>query len=234
MTVARLRPPDHDERVLFLGSTGSGKSVLARELLGAGYRRTVALDLKGDFEPIQDHRLVKRPPWDDSRAWRADHVLYRPRAHELRTGHSVDQVLRWLFARAQDEYDSRARRPRKPRIVYLDESLLVAKSRHTQGISDLAVAGRALGVGLWVASQRPRWIPVEVRSEAARWFVFFLSYQDDEREVLRHVKGSLDLDQLHAGQQRYGFWEIRRDDGGGSLSMRTTQFPPVSPHPYVR
>lgn len=229
MTSAVLRAPSYEDRILFLGSTGTGKSQAARMLLGAGYRRWVALDWKGDFNPIGEYRLVEAPPWEDRRAWRADRLLYRPKSSEHRSARSMDSVLRWLFERAQDDYDAKNRRPRAPRIVYVDEALHLGKGRQTAALSDLATAGRSLGIGLWVGSQRPRWIPVEIRSEAFRWLIFFLAYTEDEKEVVRYAKGQLTEEQLQEGWQNHSFWELERlEDSTGRLRVRARHFPPLS------
>jgi energy-coupling factor transporter ATP-binding protein EcfA2 len=203
----KISPPDYDERLLVLGSNGSGKSVLVRELLGAGYRRTISIDLKGDFVPLQDHRVVREP--DDWRGWRARHVVYRPRP-PYDSGAPLDQVLWRLYHQAQRTYDSKRKVQPAPFVVYVDETLALAHSRRTEGLARIAVAGRALGLGLWCASQRPRWIPVEARSEAHRVYVFYLQYEEDERELLKLAKRQLSLEDLQRGWDKWSFWELRR------------------------
>ncbi|OLB58147.1 MAG: hypothetical protein AUI13_07485 [Gemmatimonadetes bacterium 13_2_20CM_2_69_23] len=203
----RLVPPEYEERLLFLGSNGSGKSVLARELLAAGYRRTRSIDLKGDFELLQDHQVVREP--DDWRGFRHRHVVYRPRPPWDRGPH-LDAMLWHWFREAQSGFDAKRKIQRHPTVIYVDETLALAHSRHTEALARLAVAGRSLRYGLWCASQRPRWIPVEARSEAWRWYVFHLSYEQDEKEVLQHAKRQLTLEQLQAGSEHHAFWELRR------------------------
>ena len=67
------------------------------------------------------------------------------------------------------------------------------------------------GVGLWVSSQRPKWIPVEVRSETWRWYVFFLDYDEDAKEMVKYTHGRISVDELQEPKQSYSFWEIKRD-----------------------
>ncbi len=194
-------PPDYQERVILVGSNGGGKSLLTGALLAAGYPRTVAIDIKGDFFPRERMEVVKDPR--DRLGWQADHILYRPK-REFRTSAWLRFVLERLFDRAQRIGK------KQPFIIYIDEGLYLAKAGCVREMANLAIAGRSLGVGLWVASQRPVWIPVEVRSEAWRWFVFYLAKEQDEREVLSYCKGRLSLEDLQRGYQAWSFWEIRR------------------------
>jgi hypothetical protein len=230
VTAAILRPPDYDDRLLLLGSTKSGKTVAGCELLRqGGYRRWNAIDWKGDVFPDVDHLVVHDPPWEHPRAWKEDRVLYRPLRRELRTPKELDRVLRWLFERQQDQFDHKRRRPGPRRIAWVDEAFHLSRTGHTLALSDAATAGRALGLGLWVGSQRPRWIPVEVRSEAFLWLIFALQYLEDEREVVRYAKGQLALAQLEAGWRNHGFWALRRLEDPRTEQLVTTAqlYPPL-------
>lgn len=201
-----------------MGSNGGGKSKLAGQMLASGYPRSVSIDVKGDFDPPLDYDVLRSPSeW----GWRNTdkHIVYRPKL-EYMGGGWLNEVLFSLFERA------RKKGKREPFVVYVDEGLYLSKTGHTQALAALAVSGRSLNVGLWVASQRPTWIPVEVRSEAWRWYVFYLAYEQDEREVLRYAKGRISLEQLQEGTANYSFWEIKRGEkSAGRLTIN--HFPPV-------
>lgn len=219
-----IRPPSYQERVLFVGSNGGGKTVLAGEMLAAGYPRTVSIDVKGDFDPPIDYTVLSSPgDW----RWRyADHIVYRPK-FKYSNGHALDDVLRSLFERA------RKVGKKKPFILYIDEGLYLATSSRTGTMRALAVTGRSLNVGLWVSSQRPKWIPVEVRSEAWRWYVFYLSFEDDEKEILKHAKGKINLQGLQNAQDLYSFWEIRRGiQSAGRMTVK--HYPRIAITPRSR
>lgn len=225
--MAGIRPPAYKERVLLLGSNGTGKTALAREMLRQE-PRSVTFDTKGGFEPVQPYELVTDP--DDKRLYNADTVVYRPKP-EFKSGPQLDNVLGRLFARAQQTWDARNRRQLRPFIVNIDEGLAFSKRGYTANLAEIAVSGRELNIGLWVASQRPVWIPVEVRSEAWRWYVFYLAYVEDEKEVLKLTKGQLTLEELQRGFDNYSFWEIRRGtDSAGRLEVR--HCPPVRLTPF--
>lgn len=201
-----------------MGSNGGGKSVLAGQMLASGYPRSVSIDVKGDFDPPLDYTVLRSP---DEWGWRNTdrHIVYRPKI-EYMGGAWLEEVLFRLFERA------RKKGKREPFIVYVDEGLYLSKTGHIQSLAALAVSGRSLNVGLWVASQRPMWIPVEVRSEAWRWYVFYLAYEQDEREVLKYTKGRLSLAQLQEGTANFSFWEIKRGkQSAGKLTI--SHFPPV-------
>jgi hypothetical protein len=226
--MATIQPPTYKERLLFLGSNGTGKSVLIRELL-AKFPRSVSIDTKGDFEPIQPFVVVEDP--DDKRLLQEDTVVYRPRP-EFKSGPHLDAVLGRLFTRAQATFDVKNRKQLRPFVVNIDEGLALSKRGYTANLAEIAVSGRSLNIGLWVASQRPVWIPVEVRSEAWRIYVFYLLYEDDEKEVLKLTKRRLTLAQLQEGFENYAYWEIRRGkDSAGKLEIRHCPRVEMTPYP---
>lgn len=213
-----IEPPSYQERVLFVGSNGGGKTKLAGQMLAAGYPRTVSIDIKGDFDPPMDYRVATKPTelFPKFSLFRKDkeHVLYRPK-FEYSSGRALDDVLKRLFERARKEGK------KKPFIVYIDEGLYLATSSRTGTMRALAVTGRSLNIGLWVSSQRPKWIPVEVRSEAWRWYIFYLAFEEDEKEVLKYSKRRIRLSDLQSDEHDlYSFWEIKRGaQSAGRLSV---------------
>lgn len=213
-----LTMPTFQERVTFLGSNGSGKSLLASYLLDDSYQRAVIIDLKHDFTPgIENYTLVKKPQ-DWRWAWRRHgHILYRP-SPDFLNGGDLSYVLKQLYFRAQKEGK------KKPFIIYIDETLFLSKLGANKWLSALAVSGRSMGVGLWCASQRPRWIPLEVRSETWRWYVFTLDYDDDVKEFSKYTQGRISQEELR-NNAPYSFWEIKRADNGGSKAIH--HYPPI-------
>ena len=199
--------PETYERVLFIGENGSGKTYLAEQML-AYYDRWIAVDLKGDLKPPCDFTILRTP--EDRRwsgPWRPEKILYRPRVG-YNNGPWHNEVLRAIYARAQKEGK------RKPFILYLDEGLMMSKLGDTTWLESLIVAGRSLQVGVWISSQRPRHIPVEIRSEAWRWYIFALGYKADEKEVIQYSKGQVTEFDLQRLDGDYSFYEIRRTKGG--------------------
>lgn len=221
----KIAAPEYRERLLFLGSNGSGKSVLARQMLAVGYHRVRAIDLKGDFSLLQEHRVVREP--GDWRGFRHRHVVYRPKA-PYDSGEWLDRILDRWYHEAKATFDEKRKAQRNPTVIYVDETLALAHSRRTEALAKIAVAGRALDLGLWCSSQRPVWIPVEARSEAHRIYAFYLQYEEDEKELLKYAKRQLTLEQLQGGMHHHSFWELRRSrDSAGRWEVR--HMPPLPP-----
>lgn len=233
--MAELELPDYEERLLVAGSNGTGKTVFLRALLGAGYPRWVVVDFKGSFQPPHDpdHPYVVIHDPRDRRLLRADRVLYRP-GPAFKTRQWLEFAFQRIYARAEA-----VKRNGRRFVVVVDEALAISRTRAVLWLGNLAVVGREWGVALWVASQRLKWIPVEVRSEAHRWILFWLADEDDEREALKFAKGELTLEQLRelTGSEEGApppFVELRRGSHTGGR-VRVTAYPPVrkpsdSPH----
>jgi hypothetical protein len=195
-----ITPPDEQERLLLLGKNGSGKSEVTYALEAAGRYRSTYFDWKGDCNPYpvdaggQPFTIVRKG--DDSWGFRNRRVVYRPApGSHWRTDAGCAQVLNRYFVRAAHNYDSKRKRSREPRIIIIPEILLFGP-RSQAAMAEIASGARALELGLWIETQRPRRIPVVIRSEAWRLYVFSLGYKDDELEVLKYAKGRLSLEQL--------------------------------------
>lgn len=222
----KLTRPEFYERVVFLGENGSGKSEMALELLQY-YDEWVIFDTKHDTEPrrTQKYTVISTP--SDVRWKWAKRILYRP-APEYNNGVWLEEMTRRMYIRGQKTLKKKKgiRKPQqtRPFILYIDEALMYAKLSSAKWLANHAVAGRSLGIGLWVSSQRPKWIPVEVRSEAWRIYIFNLGYEEDEKEIVKVSKGKITVDELHAQTGDYSFYEIRRIKGG---NKQVSHFPPM-------
>lgn len=217
--MATIGVPDYRERVLFIGANGTGKTTLARALLDH-VPRYVVLDSKGDFPTRETDEIIADPTSRRVLRDPPDHLILRPDARRS-GGRWLNYILRCCYERAQSEGRS------QPFVVYVDEALYLSRTGHTHYLAALAVSGRSLGVGLWCSSQRSRWIPVEVKSEAWRWYIFYLGYEEDEKEVLRYAKGRLTLPDLQQSTEHHAFIEMRRDPArAGAMAVR--RFPPVA------
>ncbi len=191
----RLRPPEYVERTLIVGKNGTGKSELTYELEAAGnYRKSIYFDIKQDCNPRPPFQVVRKG--DDRWGWRARRIVYRPAPGSWwRTDAGWAAVLQRIFDTAGREYDAKKQRSREPVMVIIPEVLLFG-TRSQRVIGELASGARKLQVGLIYETQRPRNIPVVLRSEAWRIYAFPLGYEEDEREVLKYTKGQLSIEQL--------------------------------------
>lgn len=225
-----MAPADYRERVFVVGANGTGKSYFSGELLTAS-PRWFAIDLKGDFG--EDVGLEKRakvitsyhssylklfPRW-------VPRIIYRPKFVEYGR---VDPLIGYLFDRARGLKKRYGRDHAYRFHLYCDETLLQSRGRKTTNLAGVAIAGRSVGMGLIAASQRLAWIPVEVRSEYWRMYVFYLSSREEEIEVVKLSKGRVTPDDLEALGADYSFYELKRQQGG---SISVVHFPPMHYQP---
>jgi DNA helicase HerA-like ATPase len=96
MELAQITPAsDEHDRVLFVGTTGSGKTTLARVLLSSR-AFVVVLDVKGTlnwpgYRMVRRLRDLARIDADKSRR-----IIYRPHYTEL---NAIDPFFRWILER---------------------------------------------------------------------------------------------------------------------------------------
>ncbi len=234
----RLIPPDEQERLLLVGKNGTGKSEITFALEAAGKYRCIYFDWKGDCNP---HRLdAAGQPFkvvtkgDDAWGFRNRRVVYRPpHGSYWRTDPACAQVLRRIVAEAQRDYNPKTKRSRRPRLIIIPEILLFGPLAQAV-MAEIASGARAFELGLWVETQRPRRLPIVIRSEAWRLYILPLGYYDDELEVLKYAKGKLQLEQLReldrASEEtppRHPFIEvILRSKNGGPI--RVELCPPLN------
>ena len=222
----RLRPPEYVERVLIVGKNGTGKSELTYELEGHGnYRQSIYFDIKQDCNPRPPFAVVRKG--DDRWGWRARRIVYRPAPGSWwRTDAGWAAVLQRIFDNAGRNFDAKRGRSRAPVMVVIPEVLLFG-TKSQRIIGELASGARKLEVGLIVETQRPKRIPVVLRSEAWRIYAFPLGYEEDELEVLKYTKGKLSLADLRAlddvvsERDPHPFYEIvLRGEHGAQISVR--------------
>lgn len=220
--MAELSLPTYQQRLVFIGSTRTGKTELAKRMLRE-YPRWVIIDLKGGFTMpgVEGVKKLTKPPIDyvSSGDWRQyDKIIYSPKA-EYQVEPYLSLILEYLFRRAQTEGRKR------PFIVYIDEGLFLSQMGAKRWLKVMAITGAEIGLGLWVASQRPVGISVEVRSEAWKWYVFYMGYEEDDKEVMKYSKGKLTKEMLNQGFAPYSFYEMTLERGGRITIKR---YPPIT------
>ena len=157
-----------DERVLFVGRTGSGKTTLADRIIRTLGYRTAVIDPKHRWE-FPGYRLVDRYDPDP----RLIRQVFRPRDDERSDWRDAEVYLESLWDAGV------------PTVVYTDELTRLSTPRRTLPIlADLVRLGRQAGFGAWNASQRPKDVPSLFLSEAEHWFVFDLRYVADREKCV--------------------------------------------------
>lgn len=188
-----------NERALFVGRTGSGKTTLADRMIRTLGYRTVVIDPKRKWE-FPGYRLVEDYDPDP----RLIRQVFRP---------VDDEEEDWADAKRFLEEVWRAGAT-VPTVVYIDElTRLTTPHRTPRIIRDFVRLGRQNGFGLWSASQRPKDVPSLFFTEAEHWFVFDLRYSADRMKCVGF------LGERVAGRipERYAFYYANPDEADAIL-----------------
>jgi hypothetical protein len=202
----KLSLPDYGKHVLFVGSTGSGKSFLAEKML-ENYDSYIAIDTQDSLElpgkHIDNLKMIR---------YKLSHypkLIYAPRAEFLEREY-------WDFLFNQ-LLQSSTKRHLSPRVCYIDEiyHLGYGYSNFSRWLAKSVTTARQRKISYWISSQRPRLIPPEVVTEAAKIYVFYLSKADDMKFIASFARDNpKELFLALQGQQDdYSFIEIDNRKG---------------------
>lgn len=185
-----------DERVAFVGKTGSGKSYAAHAL-ARPLRRLIVLDPKGMLDP----RHWRLQPYD--------------------LGTELNPTVQEFAKGAPGRYLIRAPVPGATRLpdweaylaevwaygyltCYIDEmyGVVLPGTRPGPILSAFYTRGRERRVGTWAASQRPHLIPLFSITEA-EWLLMFRLQLDKDKQRLAEMMGPAAMNRI---RDPYGFY----------------------------
>lgn len=177
----------NDERVIFAGRTGSGKTVLAKHFL-TRLNRVLAIDPKHTLKLDGFSRRRGLPIFGAE-----FRIIYRPR---LEDDYDLARILQAIMRG-------------KHATVYCDElaTLTEMYPYATAQLADLARTGRERHVAVWCATQRPRWIPRVFFTEAEVVFMFNMRGADDRAYMAQFI-GPEAFDPI----DKYEFWYSHADE----------------------
>jgi hypothetical protein len=190
---------NNDERVVFVGATGFGKTFLAKHFL-AKLNRVLVIDPKHTFK-LDNFKRARQLPFNAGALLNGNidfHIIYRPRLAD-------DMDLAMLIYKLNKMKDV---------TIYCDELSTLAEQfgETTSMLADVVRTGRERHVAVWSALQRPRWIPRVFFTEAEVMFQFNLRSGDD-RSYMAQFVGAEVIDQI----DKFNFWYARADEQYPSL-----------------
>ena len=191
-----------DERMLFCGKTGSGKSALAKYLLEQAQKllhaRIIIIDADDSFSKKKSYLglgTVEAPVKVKAYARFADVQLYVPDGMA-----KDDSIVNEIFEHALEDGDC---------IVYIDEAMgLVTQNSYSREFSNLWTRGRKHHTAAWIATQRPMRVPEIILSQAEHAFIFRINHLDDRKRLVEYM----DIPEILAEPvEKYYFWYKHSD-----------------------
>lgn len=196
----------NSDRLAFIGSTGSGKTQLAKFFLSR-LNRVVVIDPKHMFKLDGFKR-----GWSLPIISKQIRLIVRPRRTE---DERLADFIRKIYKQGNI-------------TIYCDEMATLSDMypETTLMLSDIARTGREKRVALWSAMQRPRGTPRVFLSESEMFFVFNLRAADD-RDYVKGYAGDEVTDRI----RRFEFWHVRTDEEKPvllTLNLKTNQIETIS------
>lgn len=164
--------PNRNDRAVFIGATGCGKTTLARYLLNDSKKPYVVVyDAKhsenisewkefkffDDFGEIVDSKTPKQ--------------IYRPSIYEMQDAQSQDAFFEWVYFRRNTR-------------LYVDEAYaLLGGTNPSFHLQACLTRGREKGISTFISTQRPKRIPLITLSESEHFYIFRLTLNEDKERV---------------------------------------------------
>lgn len=167
-----LELPEYGRHIVAAGSTGSGKSFLMGAMLKK-YENFFAIDTQDSLH-LPKSRVIKDLERLKMELFLFKKIHYTPKP-ELLEREYFDYLFKTVL-------DSSTKKKPRPRIIYIDEIYHVGYgTSFPRWLPKSITTARQRKLSFWIATQRPKQIPVPVLSEASKIYVFYLSKLDDAK-----------------------------------------------------
>lgn len=159
-------PPN--DRVIFVGGTGSGKTTLAKYVISQSKKWKAVYDAKGY---IDWRGFVRYHTVDTIAEAKEPRIIYNPTIEEETDYEAQDAFFKQVYTQ-------------KNRLLYVDEAYaLLGETRPSPYLRACLTRGRERGISTYISTQRPAGIPVVLMSEAEHFFVFRLTWRNDRKRI---------------------------------------------------
>ena len=161
-----IKIPDYGKHVMFLGSTGSGKSYLAEKMLSK-VKSYFIFDTQDVFD--FEHAKIVMKPSEAVKAIQKNikRIIYKP--HRRYQTREINEII------INELLDSSTKKHKRPRVIYIDEIFHLGYERSFPSALPIGLAiSRQRALSFWISTQRPKLIPTNILSEASYIFCFFL------------------------------------------------------------
>lgn len=194
------------EHVTLVGTTGDGKTVLAKDLCNMRKYVVVVATKKAD-ESLDKFSKDEKNKWYTVKHWPPDfhmnHVLYWTRPKEL--GDFTEQRYK-VFEVLADVYYKGGW------TCYMDDTFYISNTlRLGEQVKMLYTQVRSQDVSLLGSIQRPAWVPVEVLSQSTHMLIFGLHNENDVETSAKEqgIKPSILKEAVHQ-LKKYDFIWVRK------------------------
>ena len=201
-----IKIPDYGQHLLFAGTTSSGKSQLALELLKQ-FNSYFVIDTQ-DSLILPGSTKITSPKMLKQKLQFFKKIRYVP-SGEYRTKAYWNYIFKTLS-------DSSSKKKPRPRIIYIDEIYHLGYGvNFPNWIPIMATTGRQRKLSLWISSQRPSMIPIPTMSECTRFYLFYISYDEDITKMSKFVRKDKRglIQELNQIELDYSFIEVDRIRG---------------------
>lgn len=165
MNWQQLIPPAN-ERSILVGTTGCGKTTLAKKLL-SWYQNVAVFDIKGRIDWPGYTVYTSIQPLVRASELR---LVYRPDGYELADYDAHELFFRWVYLRENT-------------VCYVDEVFGICNgATMPPSYHAILTRGRELNIGSMNATQRPVSIPKVLKTETEHRYIFRLK-DDNDRAV---------------------------------------------------
>lgn len=194
-----------DDRIVYTGATGTGKTLLARDLNLPYIPKShpvVILDPKRDskWANVPDIEMP-RVPFSKIKLHAGAQAYRWPKTNQkLSLERGYTHLVSYLFDRGNV-------------LVISDETSTLYRSPHEMDAPTdrLIREGRARNIGIWWLMQRPSNVPTIIMSEAETWFAFTLRKSTDRKTTADYIgDDAVNMLPQEEGDRSHFFWHSRR------------------------